>query len=172
MRFLSLPTALLISLALAYALLLPESQKAAVPLLPALRSYWRWIHVPPLLVSYAFFGLAGFASIAYLVRKRDHYQEAIYRCVAMGFPLLTFGIVTGAIWANESWGNLWQWDPKENLALVTWFFYAAYLHLKLSDRASGKALAWLILVGAVATYMTYIGINQFDLGGLHTYGKV
>ncbi len=170
--FLDWPSSLMIIAVLAYALWLPSSQKEAIPLIPALNSYWRSIHVPALLISYGFFTVAGFIAALYLFKPIEFYPEAIYKCIAFGFPLLTFGIVTGALWANHSWGNLWQWDPKENLALITWFCYAAYLHFKVSGKASEKTLAWLALIGIVAIYMTYLGINQFDLGGLHTYGRI
>ncbi|MDX1918982.1 MAG: c-type cytochrome biogenesis protein CcsB [Candidatus Caenarcaniphilales bacterium] len=183
--YLSLTGMITLAAILSAAFLLPETQKAALPLIPALRSYWRIIHVPPLMVSYAFFLMAAFTGLAYLFTewlfKREQseqqeklafYQEGIYRCISFGFPLLTFGIITGAVWANQSWGNLWQWDPKENLALATWFCYAAYLHLRMTGKASERVLAWISIIGILATYMTYIGINQFDLGGLHTYGKV
>jgi cytochrome c-type biogenesis protein CcsB len=181
LNYLAWPTCIFVLGLLLYAIWLPSSQKEAIPLIPALQSYWRSIHVPPLLVSYGFFCLAAVTGILYLLEARNgransdklnFYQDGIYRCVSFGFPLLTFGLVTGALWANHAWGNLWQWDPKENLALMTWFCYAAYLHLKISGRASGKTLAWIAIAGIFATYMTYLGINQFDLGGLHTYGKV
>ncbi len=184
MHFLAWPSSLFITSLLAYSISLPESQRDAIPLIPALNSYWRVIHVPALLTSYGFLTIAGIISGFYLFesyqtesldskkKKLDFYEECIYRCVSFGFPLLTFGIVTGALWANNTWGNLWQWDPKENLALVTWFIYLAYLHLKLSNKASTKTLAWVNLIGIIAIYITYIGINQFDLGGLHTYGRV
>ncbi|MDX1919666.1 MAG: c-type cytochrome biogenesis protein CcsB [Candidatus Caenarcaniphilales bacterium] len=179
-KFLDWPTALLIIATLAYAIWLPSSQKEAIPLIPALDSYWRIIHVPALLISYGFLTLAGIIAIFYLFEEKktnnqdklDSLQENMYKCVAFGFPLLTFGIVTGALWANKTWGNLWQWDPKENLALATWFCYAAYLHLKISKKVSNRALAWINGAGILVIYLTYLGINQFDLGGLHTYGKV
>lgn len=165
---------------------LPLSQKEWTPLIPALQSYWRAIHVPPLLVSYALFLLAALAAIAYLIThqinksklkdkavvdKLDFYEEATYRCIVFAFPLLTFGIICGALWANHAWGALWQWDPKETLALVTWFFYAAYIHLRLRGVSAVKTSA-LAVFGLIAVYVTYVGINQFQLGGLHSYGNV
>ena len=193
-----------------YASWLPPSQKQIAPLIPALQSYWRVIHVPPLLMSYAMFLIGAFSSIAYLfetkifnksknksrdvinhvstkeisnvvkinsyvreVSERAHFfDEVTYRCVTFGFPLLTIGIINGALWANHAWGALWQWDPKETMALVTWFIYAAYLHFRLNTKASGKVLALIALVGIVMVYLTYLGVNQFNFGGLHTYGKI
>ena len=105
--------------------------------------------------------------------QRAHFfDEVTYRCVTFGFPLLTIGIINGALWANHAWGALWQWDPKETMALVTWFVYAAYLHFRLNTKVSGKVLASIALVGIAMVYLTYLGVNQFDFGGLHTYGKI
>ena len=182
--FLAWPVLICILGLLMTAAWLPSSQKDAIPLIPALRSYWRAIHVPPLLFSYGFFLLASIVSIFQLVESNRQssspealkrvkiYQDLQYRFIVFGFPLLTFGIVTGALWANKSWGNLWQWDPKENLALVTWFCYLAFIHLKTTNKASANTLSYIVLGGLFATYMTYLGINQFNLGGLHTYGRI
>ena len=192
-----------------YATWLPVSQKQIAPLIPALQSYWRVIHIPPLLVSYALFLIGAFSSAAYLIEtslfnkaktkaqdnelvitkeiisgvkinsyvrdisERAHFlNEVTYRCVTFGFPLLTIGIINGALWANHAWGALWQWDPKETMALVTWFIYAAYLHFRLNTKVSGKVLASIALIGVVMVYLTYLGVNQFNFGGLHTYGKI
>lgn len=188
-----------------YATWLPESQKHIAPLVPALQSYWRLIHVPPLLMSYALFLIGAISSAGYLletkvfnkskVNRKDiskdighgvkinsyvnevserayFFDEITYRCVTFGFPLLTVGIINGALWANHAWGALWQWDPKETMALVTWFVYAAYLHFRLNTRVSGTVLASVALVGLIMVYLTYLGVNQFNFGGLHTYGKI
>ena len=188
-----------------YATWLPMSQKQIAPLVPALQSYWRIIHVPPLLMSYALFLIGAFSGAAYLIetnfinksgeKKKNiskeikegvkinsyvtevserayFFDETTYRCVTFGFPLLTIGIINGALWANHAWGALWQWDPKETMALVTWFIYAAYLHFRLNTKVSGKVLASIALVGLVMVYLTYLGVNQFNFGGLHTYGKI
>ena len=188
-----------------YASWLPESQKQIAPLVPALRSYWRVIHVPPLLMSYALFLIGAFSSAGYLLEtnvfnkskekmkrisreikdgikiessisevseRAQFLDEVTYRSVTFGFPLLTIGVINGALWANHAWGALWQWDPKETMALVTWFVYAAYLHFRLNRRVSGKVLASIALVGIAMVYLTYLGVNQFNFGGLHTYGKI
>ncbi|MBI2995190.1 MAG: c-type cytochrome biogenesis protein CcsB [Candidatus Melainabacteria bacterium] len=164
-----------------YATWLPASQKQIVPLIPALQSYWRVIHVAPLLISYALFLIGAFSSALYLIKTRPKnketkgahfFDEVTYRCITFGFPLLTLGIINGALWANHAWGALWQWDPKETMALVTWFVYAAFLHLRLNTKASGKVLALISLCGIIMVYLTYLGVNQFNFGGLHTYGKI
>ncbi len=179
---------------------LPESQKEWAPLIPALQSYWRAIHVPPLIVSYALFLLATIPALAHLITyyrnqsliqavsadgsnaeltaqvdkiksKLDLYEELSYRCITFGLPLLSFGIICGGLWANHAWGAIWQWDPKETLALMTWFIYAAYIHLKMRG-ASGQTTSWIAVLGLAAVYLTYNGINQFGFGGLHSYGKI
>lgn len=181
---------------------LPAEQREWSPLIPALQSYWRAIHVPPLLVSYSLFLLASVPAVAYLVsyyknysmlnlsggqgsvsagfdldkindlkNKLDFYDELSYRCITFGLPLLTFGIICGGLWANHAWGAIWQWDPKETLALMTWFVYAAYIHLRMRG-LSATTTSWIAVVGIIAVYITYNGINQFNLGGLHSYGAV
>ena len=190
-----------------YASWLPPGQKQISPLVPALQSYWRTIHVPPLLMSYALFLIGAFSSVGYLcetkifnrsnqdkkdikitretksgikinsyvreISERAHFfDEVTYRCVTFGFPLLTTGIINGALWANHAWGALWQWDPKETMALVTWFIYATYLHFRLNTKVSGNVLAFISIIGIAMVYLTYLGVNQFNFGGLHTYGKI
>lgn len=163
---------------LALAFSLPEVQRAATPLLPALKSYWRWIHVPPLMLSYAFFLIAallgGNILVQHYVFKREADKQGailIDKCINFGFPLLSFGIITGAFWANLSWGNLWQWDPKENLALISWLLYAALIHLRVNGKLSNIFLSWMTLLGSLAIFITYIGINYLNFGGLHTYAN-
>ena len=190
-----------------YASWLPPSQKQIAPLIPALQSYWRIIHVPPLIMSYALFLIGAFSSIGYLIEtkilnknkitgdlkitkeikgdiklntyiqnviseKAQFFDEVTYRCVTFAFPLITIGIINGALWANHAWGALWQWDPKETMALVTWFVYAIYLHLRINTRCSGVMLAMISIIGIAMVYLTYFGVNQFNFGGLHTYGKI
>lgn len=184
-----------------YASWLPASQKEIMPLVPALQSYWRIIHVPPLIMSYAVFIIASISSTAYLIEvnfikqkpassttedskikiniqgnniseRAKFFDEVTYRCIGIGFPLLTIGIINGGLWANHAWGAFWQWDPKETMALVTLFVYAIYLHFRLNVQASGKVLASISLIGVVMVYLTYLGVNLYDFGGLHTYGKL
>lgn len=166
-----------------YASWLPPSQKQIAPLVPALQSYWRVIHVPTILMSYALFLIAAMSALWFLIetaktgskkqtKRAEFLDEVTYRCVTFGFPLLTIGIIIGALWANHAWGALWQWDPKETMALVTWFVYASYLHFRINTKVSGKVLASIAVLGIVMVYLTYLGVNQFNFGGLHTYGKI
>ena len=94
-----------------------------------------------------------------------------YRIIGLGFPLLTTGIVAGAVWANEAWGAYWSWDPKETWALITWFVFAAYLHARISKSWQGKRPAILASVGFVVVWICYLGVN-FLGKGLHSYGWI
>jgi cytochrome c-type biogenesis protein CcsB len=217
-----------------YGSWLPANQHEITPLVPALVSYWRQIHVPPLIVSYATFflgGLAGllqlwharrFASLASLgatialsataialgtyttvdtmwlqalfvggslvgtvaawlllkkvsgapnVKQAETYDDVSYRCVAIGFPLLTIGIITGGLWANHAWGSYWSWDPKESMALVTWLSYAAYIHLRIHRECSAEKLSVVAVAGLLLTLLTYLGFNALGFSGLHSYGR-
>jgi cytochrome c-type biogenesis protein CcsB len=218
-----------------YGSWLPANQQEITPLVPALVSYWRQIHVPPLICSYALFCLAGLAALAQLwqggrlvsllfslaaiasaisaialgtytsvdtfilqglfvggslsgltggyltlnrvktslvsVKQVELYDEVAYRCVQIGFPLLTFGIITGGLWANHAWGSYWSWDPKESMALVTWLSYAAYIHLRVHRECSEDKLALVTVAGLILTLLTYLGFNSLGFGGLHSYGK-
>ncbi|CAM9093929.1 unnamed protein product [Sphacelaria rigidula] len=92
-----------------------------------------------------------------------------YRVISLGFPLLTIGIIAGAVWANEAWGSYWSWDPKETWALITWLVFAAYLHVRLIAGWSGKGPAILASFGFFVVWVCYLGVN-FLGQGLHSYG--
>lgn len=229
------------------------------PLIPALQSYWLWIHVTIAMLSYGLFALAfgaGFLYIIqeYLVKKQYKYvtvsfvlllaalglvmglwfgswwaeparvadelgrvskvyasddiikmligslaglagglilgflagkgasrpgfskrlpsldilDELSYRAIAFGFPMLTIGIITGAIWADQAWGRWWGWDPKETWSFITWLYYGAYLHTRLTMGWRGRHSAILAVIGLVAVLFTYLGVNLL-LAGLHSY---
>ncbi len=93
-----------------------------------------------------------------------------YRTVVLAFPLLTLMVITGAVWANESWGRYWGWDPKETWALITWLFYAAFLHVRLVQGWKGRRSALLAVLGFIAVLFTYLGVS-FLLPGLHSYAS-
>jgi len=155
------------------------------PLVPALQSNWLLIHVVTCFFGYAAFAVAFGFSIMYLVK---HYYETIdqqkglvsflpsshilddleYKAVAVGFPFLTLGIITGAAWAHYAWGSYWSWDPKETWSLITWFVYAAFLHARFTAGWRGKRTAILSILGFLFVLMTYFGVS-FLLGGLHSY---
>jgi cytochrome c-type biogenesis protein CcsB len=108
--------------------------------------------------------LMGFANTS------ETLDEVGYKTIAIGFPLLTVGIITGAVWANSAWGTYWGWDPKETWSLITWLVYAAYLHARYTRGWRGKRAAILSMVGFLAVIFTYLGVNLL-LSGLHSYGS-
>ena len=94
-----------------------------------------------------------------------------YRVIGLGFPLLTIGIIAGAVWANEAWGSYWSWDPKETWALITWLVFAAYLHTRITQSWQGKGPAILASLGFIVVRICYLGVN-FLGKGLHSYGWI
>ena len=94
-----------------------------------------------------------------------------YRSILVGFVLLTLGLITGAIWANEAWGTWWSWDPKETWAFISWLFYAAYLHMRISRGWQGRRPALLATSGFFIVLICYIGVNFLGVG-LHSYGWI
>ena len=94
-----------------------------------------------------------------------------YRTISFGFPLLTIGIIAGAVWANEAWGSYWSWDPKETWALITWLVFASYLHARITKTWQGEKPAIIASVGFVVVWICYLGVN-FLGKGLHTYGQI
>nr|QJH88246.1 CcsA [Pterocladia lucida] len=94
-----------------------------------------------------------------------------YRTIGLGFPLLTVGIIAGAVWANEAWGSYWSWDPKETWALITWLVFASYLHSRLTKSWQGKKPALLAAIGFIIIWVCYLGVN-FLGKGLHSYGWI
>ena len=92
-----------------------------------------------------------------------------YRTIGLGFPLLTIGVIAGAVWANEAWGSYWSWDPKETWALITWLVFAAYLHARITRGWQGRRPAILAATGFVVVWVCYLGVNLLGKG-LHSYG--
>lgn len=92
-----------------------------------------------------------------------------YRMIGLGFPLLTIGIIAGAVWANEAWGAPWSWDPKETWALITWLVFAAYLHARITRGWQGRRPAYLATGGFFVVWVCYLGVNLLGKG-LHSYG--
>jgi cytochrome c-type biogenesis protein CcsB len=151
--------AVLLTLGTAVTLLYVPS----APLVPALKSAWLVIHVCAAIISGGVFLLANCVAGAYLIM--DRYQDEdgnenrpnwakqlptlaeldqlSYRLVALVFPLWTFAVIAGAIWAEAAWGRYWGWDPKETWAFITWVAYAAYLHARVTAGWKGKRAAWL-----------------------------
>ena len=94
-----------------------------------------------------------------------------YRSILIGFVLLTLGLISGAVWANEAWGTWWSWDPKETWAFISWLFYAAYLHMRISKGWQGRRPALLATVGFLVVLLCYLGVNFLGIG-LHSYGWI
>ena len=94
-----------------------------------------------------------------------------YRSILVGFVLLTLGLITGAIWANEAWGTWWSWDPNETWAFISWLFYAAYLHMRISRGWQGRRPALLATSGFFVVLICYLGVNFLGVG-LHSYGWI
>jgi cytochrome c-type biogenesis protein CcsB len=159
--------------------------KEILPLPPVLRSFWLPIHVLFSFLGDGAFALAFSAGIMYLTqeyqikRKKggilyrllpslEVLDNLNYRCLTLGFPLLTVGIITGSIWAEYAWGSYWSWDPKETWSLITWLLYAALLHQRLVVGWRGKKAAIMAIVGFLSVIFTFLGVNLI-LPGLHSY---
>lgn len=92
-----------------------------------------------------------------------------FRAIGIGFPLLTIGIISGSVWANEAWGSYWSWDPKETWSFITWIVFAIYLHLRLTQKWNGVKSAILATIGFFVIWICFLGVN-FLAKGLHSYG--
>lgn len=101
-----------------------------------------------------------------LIKELDNWS---YRVISLGFPLLTIGILSGAVWANEAWGSYWNWDPKETWALITWLIFAIYLHTRMIKGWQGKKPAIIASLGFFIVWICYLGVNLLGKG-LHSYG--
>jgi cytochrome c-type biogenesis protein CcsB len=161
---------------------LPKEMQEAAPLVPALQSNWLMMHVTVMILSYAALILGSLLSIAFLIVTIDSPKNKTnvnaialtldnlsYRILGIGFPLLTIGILSGAVWANEAWGSYWSWDPKETWALLTWLIFAIYLHTRLSKGWEGKKPALIASFGFIVVWICYLGVNLIG-EGLHSYG--
>jgi cytochrome c-type biogenesis protein CcsB len=114
-------------------------------------------------------GAAGLNLSSSSISLSEQLDSLSYRTITVGFLLLSIGIVSGAVWANEAWGSWWSWDPKETWALICWLVYAAYLHTRLSRGWQGRRPALVAVAGFVVICVCYIGVNLLGIG-LHSYG--
>jgi cytochrome c-type biogenesis protein CcsB len=160
------------------------------PLVPALDSYWYVVHVGTIILATGLL-LVGFAASAmYLLRsgydagKRGGLypygrlladaaavERLSFRLHALAFPIWTFAVAAGAIWAEAAWGRYWGWDPKETWAFISWIVYACYLHARATPSISRRATAWIAVAGWATMMMNLFGVNIF-MSGLHSYGGV
>ena len=156
----------------------------AAPVMPALQSYWLPIHVSVVSLGSGVFLVAGVASILFLVKMYfpDHaivqrlpdaqtLDRIAYRTTIFAFPVFGFGVIFGAIWAEEAWGRYWGWDPKETVSFIAWVVYAAYLHARSTAGWRDKKAAWINVVGFVAMVFNLFFINLVTVG-LHSYAGV
>jgi cytochrome c-type biogenesis protein CcsB len=164
----------------------------AAPVMPALQSYWLPIHVSVVSLGSGVFLVAGVASILFLAKMsplgepdRDGVAARIvqrlpdaqtldriaYRSTIFAFPVFGFGVIFGAIWAEEAWGRYWGWDPKETVAFIAWVVYAAYLHARSTAGWRDRKAAWINVAGFVAMVFNLFFINLV-ITGLHSYAGV
>ena len=158
------------------------------PLVPALRSVWFIIHIAAAILAGAMFNVGGLAAIAYLMKTRAEAKGTVkgvlaklpahavidrlsYRVLAFAFPIWTFTIAAGAIWAQYAWGRFWGWDPKETWSLITWVVYAAYLHARATAGWTGRRAAWIAILGLALFWFNFVGINLL-VAGLHSYAGI
>jgi cytochrome c-type biogenesis protein CcsB len=171
----------LLALGLAVTVLYAESAE----LVPALKSYWLIVHVAAAAISSGIFTIGAALSALYLLRERaetrarlggwlgrlpaaERLDALAYRMHAFVFPLWTFAVVAGAIWAENAWGRYWGWDPKETWAFITWIVYAGYLHARSTAGWRGRSAAAIALVGYATFLFNYFGINLL-VSGFHSY---
>ncbi|MDA8320908.1 MAG: c-type cytochrome biogenesis protein CcsB [Actinomycetota bacterium] len=161
----------------------------AGPLVPALQSYWLAIHVTAMTLATGIFFVAAVLGVVYLAAGRDARRVAAgrpaggimrrlpgpedldrlaYRTVVFAFPVWTFGVMAGAIWADQAWGRYWGWDPVETWAFITWVVYAAFLHARATAGWRGRRAAWIQLAGFGCLVFNVIGVQVF-ITGLHSY---
>ena len=165
---------------------------AAGPLVPALDSYWIKIHVFAAILSSGAFLLSGVVALLYILRARHDATVAAgraprfplsmgaalpaapvldrvsYAVIAFAFPIWTFAIIAGAIWAESAWGRYWGWDPKETWSFITWVLYAGYLHARATAGWKGTKSAWIAVAAAGALIIDYYVVNIFVVG-FHSY---
>ena len=160
-------------------------------LVPALQSYWIAIHVTAMIVAIGLFIFGAVVTTLYLLADRSQRRVAAgqpswsagiwrhlpvpaildrlsYRAVLFGFPVWTFGVMAGAIWADHAWGRYWGWDPKETWSFITWIVYAMFLHARATAGWRGRRAAWIQLAGCACLRFNVIGVNLL-ITGLHSY---
>ena len=167
---------------------------AAGQLVPALQSYWLDIHVTAMTLATGIFFVAAVLGVVYLAADRDAKRVAAgragsgngimrrlpsieqidrltYRTVMFGFPVWTFGVIAGAIWADQAWGRYWGWDPVETWAFITWVLYAAFLHARATAGWRGRRAHYIQLLGFTSLMFNILVVQVF-IAGLHSYAGV
>jgi cytochrome c-type biogenesis protein CcsB len=164
------------------------------PLVPALHSYWLAIHVTAAIIASGIFTVGAAATVMYLVADSyatslrtgrparfsalarmmpapDVLDRTAYRAFSFAFPLWTFAVIAGAIWAEFAWGHYWQWDPKETWSFITWVVFACYLHARATAGWRGRKAAIIALLGFATFLFNFFGVN-FLMVGMHSYAGV
>ena len=183
--WLGLPVTLLLSVG--QGLAVTVFYVAVAPLVPALHSVWFIIHIVAAAISGAAFNVGGIAAVFYLLKRRQEVKgthgplsrlprsqtldDFSFRVHRFAFPLWTFTILAGAVWADYAWGRFWGWDPKETWSLVTWVVYAAYLHARVTAGWKGVRAAWLAILGVITFWFNFVGVNLLTVG-LHSYAGI
>ena len=142
-------------------------------LMPALQSPWFIPHVTVYMFSYSFLGCAFLLAVAGLFTSKNNVMAAADTLVYIGMAFLTFGMLSGALWAKEAWGHYWSWDPKEIWALVTWLSYMLYIHLRLFGTGSRKVLCLLLIFCFICLQMCWWGVNYLPAAqdSIHVYNR-
>jgi cytochrome c-type biogenesis protein CcsB len=160
------------------------------PLVPALDSYWFPVHIGAAALSSGLFIVGFAATLMYMLRagydagKRgglypfgryvpnaEAAERLSFRLHAFAFPIWTFAVAAGSIWAEAAWGRYWGWDPKETWAFISWIVYAGYLHARATPSVKRRTAAWIAVIGFATMLMNLFGVNLF-FEGLHSYGGV
>ena len=158
--------------------------KQAGPLVPALNSYWLKIHVFAAITATGLFFVSGIVAMLYLAKSyrpngpllarlpaTEKLERTTYGLVALSFPIWTFAIIAGAIWAEAAWGRYWGWDPKETWSFITWVIYAGYLHARSTAGWRGRRAGWFAVAAFAALIVNYYVVNIWIVG-LHSYAGV
>ena len=154
----------------------PEAHEKV--LMPALRSYWFVPHVVVYMISYSILAvssLVGFYGLVliYIKKSNDKIIKLTDNLVYIGFSLLTLGLLFGALWAKEAWGNYWTWDPKETWAFLTWLVYLIYIHFRYFHPSRVKTQFWILSVIYVVLLIAWFGINYLPSAqnSVHVYAQ-
>ena len=164
-------SALLSTVFIIINLLKPEIHDQS--LMPALQSVWFIPHVTVYMFSYSLLGCAFLFALVSLISKRKDLFDATDVLVYTGLTFLTLGMLSGALWAKQAWGQYWNWDPKETWALVTWLSYMLYIHLGLLGRGSRKLKCVLLVFCFICLQMCWWGVNYLPSAqdSIHVYNR-
>ena len=167
----------------------------AAPLVPALNSYWIAIHVTAAVLASGIFMVGFVPALLQIIRRRydqvqgtgktlrfpislgerlpavENLERLVFKLHVFAFPLWTFGVIAGAVWAERAWGRYWGWDPKEVWSFITWVAYACYLHARATAGWKGRKAAYIALIAFACFLFNYYGVNIF-VSGKHSYAGV